>query len=192
MSDQKPSYPSRTADQFVVRFPDGMRDRLKEAAHVNGRSMNAEIIARLDASFEQGHDLGALQKKVTHLEQRLRDSQYLLATEAALAAIVAISLKTLSSRIPTELRRALAVDAAEDTADSVLSKPLPRLEKDSEDGNATEFVEKVRKLVDELRLTGEALSAKAKARDGHTTELRESSGTERSKRQLRIRRDEKP
>ena len=134
----------------------------------------------------------SLQKKVTHLEQRLRDSLYLLATEAALAAIVAISLRTLASRIPTELRRALAVDAAEDTADSVLSKPLPRLEEDSEDGNAAELVEKVRKLVDELRLTGEALSAKAKARYGHTTELRKSSGTERPKRQLRIRRDEKP
>ncbi|AVR88999.1 Arc family DNA-binding protein [Thauera aromatica] len=53
MSDKLTPYPSRTADQFVVRFPDGMRDRLKEAAHANGRSMNAEIVARLQASFEQ-------------------------------------------------------------------------------------------------------------------------------------------
>lgn len=52
MRDQKHIYPSRIADQFVVRFPDGMRDRLKEAAQANGRSMNAEIITRLQDSFE--------------------------------------------------------------------------------------------------------------------------------------------
>lgn len=52
MSDKPTPYPSRTADQFIVRFPDGMRDRLKEAAQANGRSMNAEIVARLQDSFE--------------------------------------------------------------------------------------------------------------------------------------------
>lgn len=52
MSEEKSPYPSRTADQFVVRFPDGMRDALKEEAHANGRSMNAEIVARLQQSFE--------------------------------------------------------------------------------------------------------------------------------------------
>lgn len=35
----------------MVRFPDGMRDRIKEAAKASGRSMNAEIIARLEHSF---------------------------------------------------------------------------------------------------------------------------------------------
>lgn len=35
----------------MLRFPDGMRDRIREAAAENGRSMNAEIISRLDATF---------------------------------------------------------------------------------------------------------------------------------------------
>lgn len=43
--------PSRTADQFVLRLPDGMRPRIAESAKANGRSMNAEIVARLEASF---------------------------------------------------------------------------------------------------------------------------------------------
>ena len=43
--------PSRTADQFIVRFPDGMRDRIADAAKQAGRSMNAEIIQRLEATF---------------------------------------------------------------------------------------------------------------------------------------------
>ena len=45
--------PSRTADQFVVRFPDGMRDRIAEAAKANNRSMNAEIVSRLEQTFGQ-------------------------------------------------------------------------------------------------------------------------------------------
>lgn len=36
--------PSRKLDQYIVRFPDGMRDELKAAAKANGRSLNAEII----------------------------------------------------------------------------------------------------------------------------------------------------
>lgn len=44
--------PSRTAEQFVVRFPDGMRDRIADAARASGRSMNAEIIERLQNSLD--------------------------------------------------------------------------------------------------------------------------------------------
>lgn len=47
----KESPPSRTAEQFVVRFPNGMRDQIAEEAKKNNRSMNAEIVARLQASF---------------------------------------------------------------------------------------------------------------------------------------------
>lgn len=45
--------PSRTADQFVLRLPDGMRDRIAEAAKANNRSMNAEIVARLSESLSR-------------------------------------------------------------------------------------------------------------------------------------------
>jgi hypothetical protein len=45
--------PNRGSDQFIVRFPDGMRDEIARKAEENGRSMNAEVIARLGASFEE-------------------------------------------------------------------------------------------------------------------------------------------
>jgi len=51
MNESK-QFPSTVADKFVVRFPDGMRDRIKEAAEANNRSMNAEIVARLQHSFQ--------------------------------------------------------------------------------------------------------------------------------------------
>lgn len=45
--------PVSEADKFIVRFPEGMRSRIAEAAKVNNRSMNAEIVARLQSSFSQ-------------------------------------------------------------------------------------------------------------------------------------------
>lgn len=44
-------FPSRTADKFMMRMPDGMRDRLSALAKNNHRSMNAEIVARLLGSI---------------------------------------------------------------------------------------------------------------------------------------------
>jgi len=52
MQKKKP-YPSETQQRYIVRFPDGMRDRINAAAKVNNRSMNSEIVARLEASFEE-------------------------------------------------------------------------------------------------------------------------------------------
>lgn len=48
----KEPYPSETADRFIVRFPDGMRDRIRDEAAKNNRSMNAEIIHRLQETLE--------------------------------------------------------------------------------------------------------------------------------------------
>lgn len=49
---EKEPYPSETADRYIVRFPPGMRERIKQDAEKNNRSMNAEIIARLESSFQ--------------------------------------------------------------------------------------------------------------------------------------------
>ena len=48
-SDSRPS--GQPGDKYIIRFPEGMRDRIAEAAKANRRSMNAEIVARLDESF---------------------------------------------------------------------------------------------------------------------------------------------
>lgn len=45
-------YKSETLDRFMVRLPEGMRDLLKATAEKNKRTMNAEIVARLEASLE--------------------------------------------------------------------------------------------------------------------------------------------
>lgn len=49
MSD-KPK--SQNQDKFIVRLPDGMRERISVAADAAGCSMNAEIVSRLQDSFD--------------------------------------------------------------------------------------------------------------------------------------------
>ena len=53
------TYSSRTADKFVVRLPDGMRERIADVARNHHRSMNSEIIARLEQSMVQEGSLEA-------------------------------------------------------------------------------------------------------------------------------------
>lgn len=45
------NYPSQIADQYMLRFPDGMRKHVKSQAKENGRTMNAEIIYRLEQAY---------------------------------------------------------------------------------------------------------------------------------------------
>jgi hypothetical protein len=61
--------PSFLLDRFNVRLPDGMRERLAEAAKANNRSLNSEIVARLEASLDAGSADGSFAK----LHQSLED-----------------------------------------------------------------------------------------------------------------------
>ncbi|APO74289.1 ribbon-helix-helix domain-containing protein [Rhizobium etli 8C-3] len=50
---KEPKYPSEVAEKFNVRLPSGMRELIRKAAEESGRSMNVEIIHRLQNSFAQ-------------------------------------------------------------------------------------------------------------------------------------------
>lgn len=42
---------AKDLDKFVLRLPDGLRDRIKAAAEMNNRSMNAEIVTTLEGAY---------------------------------------------------------------------------------------------------------------------------------------------
>ncbi len=44
---------SRTDPQFKLRVPPALRDQIEQAALASRRSMNAEAVVRLEASFAQ-------------------------------------------------------------------------------------------------------------------------------------------
>lgn len=56
MENTKPKRAPQQGDKYILRFPEGMRERIAEAAKANNRSMNAEILARIEASFEAQED----------------------------------------------------------------------------------------------------------------------------------------
>ncbi|RYE42618.1 MAG: Arc family DNA-binding protein [Hyphomicrobiales bacterium] len=56
----------QAADKYIVRFPDGMREQIAATAKANNRTMNAEIVARLDQTFApiaEDPNESALQRK---------------------------------------------------------------------------------------------------------------------------------
>ncbi|MCM2493061.1 Arc family DNA-binding protein [Burkholderia glumae] len=47
----------RDSDKFLLRLPDGMRERISASARRNGRSMNAEIVACLQLAFPDSNKM---------------------------------------------------------------------------------------------------------------------------------------
>jgi len=43
---------NRASEQFTLRFPDGMRDKIKRMAEENRRTANAEIIFLIEQGIE--------------------------------------------------------------------------------------------------------------------------------------------
>lgn len=44
---------TNASDKFIIRLPDGMRDRIKTYAEKHGRTMNAEIVRILEREFPE-------------------------------------------------------------------------------------------------------------------------------------------
>lgn len=82
------SYPSDKLDQFQLRLPPGMRDRIRAAAEANNRSMNAEIVAALEDKFPDDFNLRNVEhalmwlKAATYGEELGRDEVRKLVDEA--------------------------------------------------------------------------------------------------------------
>jgi predicted DNA-binding protein len=80
--------PGRDADQFVVRLPDGMRDRIANIAEETGRSMNTIIVEALalqldhvehgleDQVVELWAKVETLESKVEGLDAQINPDRY--------------------------------------------------------------------------------------------------------------------
>lgn len=51
-----PNKTSRRSDQFTLRFPDGMRERIKQIAEANRRTANAELIVLIEKGIAVDSD----------------------------------------------------------------------------------------------------------------------------------------
>lgn len=59
---------TRTDPHFRLRIPADLKDRVEGAAQKNNRSINAEILSRLEGSFDTG-DITELVRRVDRLEE---------------------------------------------------------------------------------------------------------------------------
>ena len=64
---------SREQDKFVIRLPDGLRPRITTIAQENHRSMNSEIIYRLEHSLTLELALDERNKVITQLLNRITE-----------------------------------------------------------------------------------------------------------------------
>lgn len=71
---------SREQDKFVIRLPDGLRPQIAITARNNQRSMNGEIIIRLQRSLIQEQIRDEQEKIISVLLKQIED---LTAREAA-------------------------------------------------------------------------------------------------------------
>lgn len=94
MTDHK--YPSQTAERFQIRLPDGMRDAIRDAAEKNGRSMNAEIVHRLEASLAIGklspHEFLSVQEWEAENSKKLADALRRIANSVELLGSGALEM----------------------------------------------------------------------------------------------------
>ncbi len=66
--------PSRKLDQYIIRFPDGMRDEIKRLAAEDGRSMNAQIIELLNFALKNsGLDIDEILQMVAAQRKEMAD-----------------------------------------------------------------------------------------------------------------------
>jgi len=84
----------RESEKFLLHLPTGLRDRLKSEAASNGRSMNAEIVSRIQRSFEisgpltHAERLKLAELRVLEASATLDESKQILELrKAALAAL---------------------------------------------------------------------------------------------------------
>jgi hypothetical protein len=102
-TDIKPPV-TRDSDKFMLRLPDGMRDRIAAEAKLNNRSMNAEIISRLDDSLS---DVGQAQSPnlsflLARMEMRAAEAELDKIELCAMLNEAIWSLKTAVLCIPSD------------------------------------------------------------------------------------------
>ncbi|WP_218668886.1 Arc family DNA-binding protein [Variovorax sp. KK3] len=112
----------QTEDKYIVRLPDGMRERLKSFAATNHRTLNAEIVRRLELSLEERQtekaDLRALEQQV--------ELQKALTAQFQLIGDCMDDLRSIAAGLLLEVLNAERASRRAATARSALTSELTR------------------------------------------------------------------
>ncbi|MCO5058611.1 MAG: Arc family DNA-binding protein [Rhizobiaceae bacterium] len=105
---------AKDLEKYVIRLPDGMRARLQSAADDNGHSLNAEIVARIDAADDVRSvkaDFELAKERISQLQNLAEDRRKMVAMmESALASAEARekAMQSQIERLTTLLEKKLS------------------------------------------------------------------------------------
>ena len=74
VEDSLNSTVTRESDKFMLRLPNGMRDLIAKEAKKNGRSMNAEIVSRLQDTFVVESEIEDFKASKSYRAKKFADS----------------------------------------------------------------------------------------------------------------------
>jgi Arc-like DNA binding domain len=117
---------TREDPQMKIRLPAEMRDRIAAAAEASGRSMNAEIIARLEASFSGGGDNASLLATIARLNLDVALGEMEKQGLKADAANLAISLQQAADLLLKPLEK--SEEARHGLVKNFIEQAQPHLE----------------------------------------------------------------
>lgn len=110
MEQEKAKITTQAGEKYIVRFPEGMRDRIAEAAKASNRSMNAEIVERLQTSLSLESQV--VEIKAAASAERSRTERALLVQQDIIktlgTALEALAKNTLRTYGPNEVIEMLA------------------------------------------------------------------------------------
>jgi len=122
---EKKTYPSDTLGRYIVRFPEGMRERLKASAEGNNRTLNAEIVARLEASYKADWDsLRSSAREIDLMAEGLQSRGEMLSLRAELLRARYDSLLERIREVSSEIKR---MEAAGDARLAAVEESAARL-----------------------------------------------------------------
>ena len=65
----------QSQDKYIIRMPDGLRERIRKAAEANNRSMNAEIVGTLEAFYPDRMNIEEIVLYLRELAEQYRNEQ---------------------------------------------------------------------------------------------------------------------
>lgn len=105
---------------FGLRMLPELRDRIEAAARESGRSMNAEVVARLQASFDPAADQSAIREDNRALRDQIATMQRSAEINSFVPMLLAIELRKLIDALSEEDQAQPAISAARKFANSYL------------------------------------------------------------------------
>lgn len=143
---------TNASDKVIIRLPDGMRDSLKADAEKNGRTMNAEIVERLEAYPK----FLALEPKVNSII--VENSRYQVEIEHIKSEVDKYKKLLRDARTHLSVAKNTRESLEKAMQDKAVQNTVDRLRNRKQDVSGLPAEEILQKVLEEVRYIGAQLA----------------------------------